>query len=93
MSFFKRNAGMLGGKFLERTRVAKPGSPTDNPVYYTPQDFAIGGTVEIFKHKFIITDADEYVWKYAEDNADKFPQEMLQSLQKRHSKTPPDDKQ
>ena len=88
-----RNAGILGGKFLERTRVAKPGSSTDNPVYYTPQDFVIGETLEIFKHKFVLTDADEYVWKYAEENADTFPNETLESLKKKHGKTSPENKQ
>lgn len=85
-----RNAGILGGKFLERTRVAKPGSSTDNPVYYAPQDFVIGGTIEIFKHKFVLTDADEYVWKYAEEHADMFPKETLDSLKKRHGQTSPE---
>ena len=42
-----RNAGILGGKFLERMRVAKPDSPPDQPVFYRPQDFAIGTTIEV----------------------------------------------
>jgi len=71
---------------LERTRVAKPGSSTDDPMYYTPQDFVIGGIIEIFKHKFVLTDADEYVWKYAEEHADSFPKETLDSLKKKHGK-------
>ena len=72
---------------MERTRVAKPGSSIDNPVYYTPQDFVIGRIIEIFKHKFIITDADEYVWKYAEEHASRFPKETFDSLKKIHGKT------
>ena len=32
-----RNSGILGGTFLQRTRVAKPNSTTDKPVYYGPQ--------------------------------------------------------
>lgn len=67
--------------------MAKPGSSTDNPVYYMPQDFVIGGIIEIFKHRFVLTDADEYVWKYAEENADTFPKETLDSLKKIHGKT------
>ena len=67
--------------------MAKPGSSIDNPVYYVPQDFVIGGTIEIFKHKFVLTDVDEYVWKYAEERADIFPKETLESLKKRHGKT------
>lgn len=78
---------------MERTRVAKPGSSIDNPVYYVPQDFVIGGIIEIFKHKFVLTDADEYVWKYAEEHADTFPKETFDSLKKIHGTTTSEDKQ
>ena len=67
--------------------MAKPGSPIDNPVYYIPQDFVIGGIIEIFKHKLVLTDADEYVLKYAEEHVDTFPKETLDSLKKIHGKT------
>ncbi len=68
--------------------MAKPGSSTDNPDFYTPGDFAIGATIHVFKHKFIITDADEYVFKYMEARADQFPPETIESLkQKRNGKT------
>lgn len=79
-----RNAGILGGKFLEFTRVAKPGSSMDAPHFYTPQDFAIGQTIEVFKHKFVITDADLYVLKYMEANRESFPIEVIESLKKKH---------
>ncbi|CAB3978488.1 EF-hand domain-containing 1-like [Paramuricea clavata] len=78
-----RNAGMLCGKFLQRTRVQKPGTPTDNPEFYTPGDFCIGARIHIFKHRFIITDADEYVLKYLEANADKFPKETIDSIRQK----------
>ncbi|XP_054843384.1 EF-hand domain-containing protein 1 isoform X2 [Eublepharis macularius] len=41
-----RNSGIIAGKYLNKTRVAKPGSSTDCPVYYTPADLAIGAVVE-----------------------------------------------
>ncbi|RXN32248.1 EF-hand domain-containing 1 [Labeo rohita] len=41
-----RNSGIIGGKFLEKTRVPKPGSSVENPEYYGPADFSIGATVE-----------------------------------------------
>lgn len=41
-----RNSGIMGGRFLEKTRVPKPGSTVDNPEFYSPADFAIGATVE-----------------------------------------------
>lgn len=68
-----RNSGVIGGKFLERTRVSKPGSRTDAPEYYGPQDFYINATIEIFNHRFIITNADAYVLKYMEEHAHQFP--------------------
>lgn len=70
---------------MERTRVAKPGSSTDNPDFYQPQDFAIGSVIEVFKHSFIITDADEYVLKYMKARADEFPSEVIESLEKQHA--------
>lgn len=41
-----RNSGIIGGKFLEKTQIPKPGSSPDNPEFYSPADFAIGATVE-----------------------------------------------
>ena len=82
-----RNAGMLCGKFLQRTRVQKPGTPTDNPEFYNPGDFYIGARIHIFKHRFIINDADEYVLKYLESNADKFPKETIDSIRQKVGRT------
>ncbi|NXG66683.1 EFHC1 protein, partial [Hemiprocne comata] len=76
----ERNSGIIGGKYLRKTRVAKPGSTTDNATYYEPSDFTIGSTIEVFGHRFIITDADEYVLNYMESNAERFPAATLQSL-------------
>lgn len=41
-----RNSGIIGGKFLEKTRIPKPGSTVDHPEFYSPADLAIGSTVE-----------------------------------------------
>lgn len=41
-----RNSGIIAGKFLEKTRISKPGSTVENPEYYRPADFAMGATVE-----------------------------------------------
>ncbi|XP_074720779.1 EF-hand domain-containing protein 1 [Strix uralensis] len=75
-----RNSGIIGGKYLGKTRVAKPGSTTENPTYYEPSDLTIGSTIEVFGHRFVITDADEYVLNYMESNAESFPAATLQSL-------------
>lgn len=41
-----RNSGIIGGKYLRKTRVAKPGSTTENATYYGPSDLTIGSTIE-----------------------------------------------
>ena len=70
----QRNAGFLGGKFLERTRALKPGHTLQNPSYYNADDLYIGAKIKVNHHKFILGDADEYVFKYMEDNSEEFPQ-------------------
>ncbi|XP_035384680.1 EF-hand domain-containing protein 1 isoform X1 [Electrophorus electricus] len=78
----KRNSGIIAGKFLEKTRIPKPGSTVDNPEYYSPADFAIGATVEVFRHRFVLTDADQYVLDYLESvsEQDQVPERTLSSL-------------
>ncbi|XP_042359448.1 EF-hand domain-containing protein 1 [Plectropomus leopardus] len=78
-----RNSGIIGGKFLEKTRIPKPGSTVDNPEFYSPADFAIGATVEVFSHRFVLTGADRYVLAYLESNASQIPCQTLQSLQQK----------
>jgi len=78
-----RNSGIIGGKFLERTRVAKPGSSLEKPVYYGPQDFFIGAVIEIFKHRFVITNADAFVLKYIEDHQAQFPEQTYASIKQK----------
>ncbi|KAM9316086.1 EF-hand domain-containing protein 1 [Gastrophryne carolinensis] len=94
MSIFEpqiRNSGIIGGKFLEKTRVPKPGSSTDNPSYYGPADFYIGSVVEVFSHRFIITDADEYVLNYIKAHRDQFPSKVLNSLESHLHQWPQED--
>lgn len=76
----QRNSGIIGGKFLERTRIAKPGSNQEDPVFYGIGDFAIGATIVVLKHRFVITNADEYVLKYLEQNESNYPCSTLESL-------------
>ncbi|XP_007430815.1 EF-hand domain-containing protein 1 [Python bivittatus] len=75
-----RNSGIIGGKYLGKTRVPKPGSSTDDPVYYEPADLTIGSMVEVFGHRFIIVDADNYVLNYMESNLESFPASVVQSM-------------
>ncbi|KAL8591777.1 hypothetical protein ACOMHN_032319 [Nucella lapillus] len=75
-----RNSGIIGGKFLQCTKAAKPGSSLERPEYYGPQDFYLGSTVEIFGHRFIITGADAFVLDFMEKNAHQFPPATVSSL-------------
>lgn len=75
-----RNSGIIGGKFLERSRIAKPGSPPDKPVFYGPQDFYVGSTLDLFRHQFRIVSADLYVLKFAEEHQDQFPPQIIENL-------------
>ena len=89
----QRNSGIIGGKFLERTRVCKPGSLVDSPDFYTPADFSIGAVIEIYKHRFKITDVDEYVLKYLESFPRKFPADTINSIRKKLGKGTDDEQQ
>ncbi|ESO86018.1 hypothetical protein LOTGIDRAFT_195429 [Lottia gigantea] len=82
-----RNSGIIGGKFLERTRVARPGSQPDNPAFYGPTDFYVGAVVEVFKHRFVITSADQYVLKYMEEHKEQFPAQTVESLRQKLGET------
>ncbi|KAG7239667.1 hypothetical protein INR49_028603 [Caranx melampygus] len=80
-----RNSGIMGGKFLEKARVPKPGSTVQNPEFYSPADFAIGASIKVFSHRFILTDADHYVLTYLEANSSDIPSETLDSLRQKLS--------
>ena len=72
-----RNSGRLGGKFLERTRPAKPHSTPEAPAYYGPADFYIGAVIVVFSHRFVICNADAYVLDFMEQHRDQFPRNYL----------------
>ena len=86
-----RNAGVIGGKFLERRRVAKPeSSDTVNPDYYRPGDFVIGAKVEVFKHVFVIQNARSEV--HGEQARGEVPSATIRSLRDIHHSPSTDDK-
>lgn len=62
-------AGIIGGKFLERSRIKKPLQPlysTKMSEYYLAPDLFVGAHVDFNSHKFILIDADEYAFRYME---------------------------
>ncbi|KAI8924924.1 hypothetical protein BC831DRAFT_463157, partial [Entophlyctis helioformis] len=71
----QRNAGILGGKFMERTRVLRPGSSLSDPAgpsYYDIKDLYVGGKIDVLSHRFVLLDADEYVFNYMEADPARF---------------------
>lgn len=65
----QKNSGIIGGKFLERTRVKKPGSHE----YYTQADFYTGAQIEFNKFPFVLYQADEYSLSYMEADPESHP--------------------
>eukprot|EP00051_Salpingoeca_urceolata_P022734 m.376819 g.376819 ORF g.376819 m.376819 type:complete len:817 (-) comp20017_c10_seq12:104-2554(-) len=61
------NSGFKGGKFLERRPVKHP----DGNGNYLPTDLYIGAEIDVLRHKFVLTDADEYSLTFMEQN--RFP--------------------
>ncbi|KAI0215708.1 EF-hand domain-containing protein 1 [Lamellibrachia satsuma] len=84
-----RNSGIIGGKFLEHTRVAKPGSTPNTPQFYGPADCFVGATIEVFGHRFVITNADEFVLTYMKEHPTQFPEHTVQSVQDKLQDNPP----
>ncbi|XP_051867252.1 EF-hand domain-containing protein 1-like [Pristis pectinata] len=78
-----RNSGRTGGKILSKIKIPKPGSNAEHPEFYTARDLAISSVVEVIGYRFIITDADEFVYKYLEANAAGFPSETLGSFRQK----------
>lgn len=66
-----RNSGIIGGKFLERSRIKKPNQQpysTDMSQYYLSNDLFVGACVNFNSHIFVLIDADEYAFRYMEQN-------------------------
>lgn len=75
-----KNSGINGGRFLERTKVKKPGHPpysTKLPDYYTHRDLFVGAVLNINNFLFKLYDADEYCYKFMEKKSDMFPYSNL----------------
>lgn len=74
------NSGIMGGKFLSSRRVPKPLSNPDKPDYYAPKDFVIGAKIFIYAHRFIITSADLYVYRYMQTNPQMFTPAAIETV-------------
>ncbi|XP_054829928.1 EF-hand domain-containing family member C2 isoform X2 [Eublepharis macularius] len=79
----QRNTGVLGGKFLERSRVPKPEQEpfkSEMSEYYTAQDLYIGAKVCFHGHVFLVVDADEYAFNYMEKHANEFAMASINTI-------------
>ncbi|XP_070694381.1 EF-hand domain-containing family member C2 [Pempheris klunzingeri] len=79
----QRNSGVLGGKFLERGRVKKPGQELfkrEHSEYFTAQDLYVGATLCLNKKHFQLLDADEYTFNYMERHAEEFPKARVGNI-------------
>ncbi|XP_065600088.1 EF-hand domain-containing family member C2 [Cyrtonyx montezumae] len=71
----QRNTGIIGGKFLEKRRIKKPGQElfkSEPSEYFNAQDLFIGARVCFHGHNFLLVDADEYTINYMEKHANEF---------------------
>jgi len=78
-----RNSGIIGGKFLERSRIKKPAQPlysTTMSEYYLASDLYVGASVSFNNHKFNLIDADEYAFRYMENNASELPKANVDAI-------------
>merc|ERR1719409_1463372 len=69
----QKNSGIMGGKFIQRTRIKKPASHE----YYTQADFYTGAVVEFNKFRFVLYQADEYSLSYMESDPESHPMSDL----------------
>jgi hypothetical protein len=68
---------------MERTRLLKPGSTSNNLQYYSASDLYVGGTITAFSTSFTLIDADEYVFSYMESEPNLFPRSHYDSITKK----------
>ncbi|TPX76547.1 hypothetical protein CcCBS67573_g02162 [Chytriomyces confervae] len=65
----QRNSGILGGKFLEKSKIKKQ----DGLSFYASSDFYIGAQLTFHGHTFIISGADEYALVFMSQHPEQFP--------------------
>ncbi|XP_074156905.1 EF-hand domain-containing family member C2 isoform X2 [Sminthopsis crassicaudata] len=81
-----RNSGILGGKFLERDRVKKPGQllfKSEPSEFFKAWDLFVGAHVCFNGHNFILLNCDEYAFSYMEQHANEFPMSNIELILKK----------
>jgi hypothetical protein len=72
----ERNSGIVGGKFLERRKFKNPYTSR----YYSNTEFLIGNTIVLQNHRFLLTNCDDYTFKYMEQRQSEFPQASYEAI-------------
>uniref|UniRef100_A0A672ICX8 EF-hand domain (C-terminal) containing 2 n=1 Tax=Salarias fasciatus TaxID=181472 RepID=A0A672ICX8_SALFA len=70
----QKNSGVIGGKFLLRCRVKKPGQDlfkSELSEYFTAPDLYVGATLCLGGRSFRILEADEFTLNYMQQRADE----------------------
>jgi len=70
----QRNSGIIGGKFLQRSRVkkvAQDGTPTGE--YTGPSDLYVGARVSMNTHQFLVYSTDERSLQFMQEHPEMFP--------------------
>lgn len=65
-------AGFIGGFFIKRTQIQKPGQEiytSEPPECFGPEDFYVGNILVLHGFEFVLVDADEYTLRYMEVNS------------------------
>jgi hypothetical protein len=70
----QRNSGHKGGTFLSRGKVQmdEPGADGATKRPMAPEDIVVGAVVKVRSHKFVVHDADEFTYKFMEENPTQF---------------------
>ncbi|XP_057707390.1 EF-hand domain-containing family member C2 [Corythoichthys intestinalis] len=79
----QKNSGVLGGMFLARGRIKKPGQElfkSEPSEYFAAQDLHVGAILDLNNRLFQLLDADEYTFKYLEQHAEQFPKANIGSI-------------
>uniref|UniRef100_A0A8C2GV47 EF-hand domain-containing family member C2 n=1 Tax=Cyprinus carpio TaxID=7962 RepID=A0A8C2GV47_CYPCA len=79
----QRNSGVIGGKFLKRGQVKKPGQElfkSEMSEYFTAQDLYVGARLDLNNQPFQLLDADEFTFSYMEQHADEFPKANIGTI-------------
>ncbi|XP_016429441.1 EF-hand domain-containing family member C2-like [Sinocyclocheilus rhinocerous] len=79
----QRNSGVIGGTFLKRGRVKKPGQElykSEVSEYFTAQDLYVGARLDLNNQPFQLLDADEFTFDYMEQHADEFPKANIDTI-------------